>query len=108
VAELQSRRAELEYEIADAEPPTISRKELKEVRRRVADAIATGTPETKKALLQALVAEVGVEGRQVVRPFFRVPVEPAALESPGQQGKVRAPSGSAHLALHNATQTTRW
>jgi hypothetical protein len=29
----------------------------------------------------------------LVRPFFRVAVEPAAAEAPDQQGKVRAPSG---------------
>jgi site-specific DNA recombinase len=91
-AELRSRRTELEYEIVDAETPTITREELDKIRRRVADAIATGAPETKKALLQALVAEVRVEGRKMVRPFFRVPVTPDPARAPDQQGKVRTPS----------------
>jgi hypothetical protein len=41
-AELRSRRAELEYEVLDAEAPTISRTDLDKIPRRVSDAIATG------------------------------------------------------------------
>jgi site-specific DNA recombinase len=93
-AELRTRRAELEYAALNAETPTITRKALDKVRRRVADTIATGAPEAKKALLQALVAEIRVEDRKAVRPFFRVPTEPAIADAPDQQGKVRTPSGS--------------
>lgn len=57
---------------------------MEKIRRRVADAIAAGAPETEKALLRALVAEIRVEGRKMVRPFFRVPVEPAVLPRPGR------------------------
>jgi site-specific DNA recombinase len=92
--ELRTRRAELEYAVLDAETPTITRKALAKVRRRVADTIATGAPEAKKALLQALVAEIRVEDRKAVRPFFRVPVDPVIADAPDQQGKVRTPSGS--------------
>jgi hypothetical protein len=93
-AELRSRKVEIQYEILDTEAPRITRKELERVRRGIAEAIATGAPETKKALLQALVAQVRVEGRKMVRPFFRVPVTPDLADAPDQQGKVRTPSGS--------------
>ena len=93
-AELRTRRAELEYAVLDAETPTIPRRALDKVRRRVSDTIATGAPEAKKALLQALIAEIRVEGRKAVRPFFRVPADPVIADAPDQQGKVRTPSGS--------------
>ena len=93
-AELRSRKVEIQYEILDTEAPRITRRELERVRRGIAEAIATGAPETKKALLQALVAQVRVEGRKMVRPFFRVPVTPDLADAPDQQGKVRTPSGS--------------
>jgi hypothetical protein len=55
---LRSRGVEVECEILDTDGPRTTRKELERVRRGIAEAIATGAPETKKALLQALVAEV--------------------------------------------------
>ncbi len=76
--ELLARRIELEYEVLDAETPTITRRELAKGRRHVADTIASGAPEAKKALLQALVAEIRVESRKAVRPFFRVPIDATA------------------------------
>jgi hypothetical protein len=45
---LRTRRAELEYAVLDAETPTITRKALDKVRRRVSDTIATGAPEAKR------------------------------------------------------------
>src|SRR5206468_568491 len=60
----------------------------------VADTIASGAPEAKKALLQALVAEIRVESRKRVRPFFRVPIDASTAEAPDQQEKVRTPSVS--------------
>lgn len=36
-------------------------------------AIENGTTPTKKALLQALVQEITVEGRHATQPVFRVP-----------------------------------
>jgi hypothetical protein len=97
-ADLRSRRVEIEYEILDTEAPRITRKELERVRRGIAEAIETGAPETKKALLQALVAEVRVEGRKMVRPLFRVPVTPDSADALDQHGKVRTPSGSVRPA----------
>src|SRR6266508_4274344 len=93
-AELRARRTGLEYDVLDADPPRITRRDLAKVRRQVADTIASGAPEAKKALLQALVAEIRVESRKAVRPFLRVPIDATTAEAPDQQKKVRTPSGS--------------
>jgi hypothetical protein len=54
----------------------------------VVDTIASGAPEAKKAVLQALVAETRVESRKRVRPLSRVPIDGATGEAPDQQKKV--------------------
>jgi site-specific DNA recombinase len=73
LAELRARRDEL-AETLDADttvPP--SPEVLAELRRRIAEAIDTGTDAERKALLQALVQQVNVTSREHIEPFFRVP-----------------------------------
>jgi hypothetical protein len=55
-----------------------------------------GTDTTKKALLQALVAEIRVMGRHQVKPWFRVPNIPADTNTPSSGG-VRTLSSEVEL-----------
>jgi hypothetical protein len=55
-------------------------------RRRIHEALTNGNAQARKALLRTLVAEIVVESRNTIRPFFKVPT----LTSPvGFQGAVR-------------------
>jgi hypothetical protein len=73
IAELRDRRTELAEAIegADLRPPT--EQQIANIRQQVLAAIANGTDRERKTLLQALVHEVRVEGRDRVIPTFRVP-----------------------------------
>ncbi len=106
--ELLARRIELEYEVLDAETPTITRRELAKGRRHVADTIASGAPEAKKALLQALVAEIRVESRKAVRPFFRVPIDATAASGPRQHAFVLPSMIGSTSDYPRESRTTRW
>ncbi len=73
LAALRARRDEL----ADALDATAvvppSEEVLAELRTRIAEAIDKGSDADRKVLLQALVHEVSVTGRDHIEPFFRVP-----------------------------------
>ena len=86
-AELQHRQAELTAAIDQlaAQPP--SQAILAHLRERIHEAVTQGPMPAKKALAQALVHEIRVEGRDAIIPTFRVPT----LAGPGQ--KVRTPPG---------------
>lgn len=55
------------------------------------EAIDTGTPSTVKALLQALIHEVKITGRDHIQPIFRMPETP---KTPDQGSRVREMFGS--------------
>jgi hypothetical protein len=74
---------------SEAVPP--SEEVLAEV-RKLADAIDCGTYAERKALLQALVANISVTSRDYIEPFFRAP-QPAA-------DAVRAVSALVVLGCH--------
>jgi site-specific DNA recombinase len=86
-AELTNRRATLIAEL-EGEPmaaPTDS--QLDELRHQVRAAVEQGSSSLQKALVQALVKEVRVEGKGLVVPYFRLP-------NPNQSADlVRAPAG---------------
>ena len=42
-------------------------------RRHIRDGLMQGSAEARKALLRTLVAEIVVESRNTIRPFFKVP-----------------------------------
>jgi site-specific DNA recombinase len=86
-AELQHRQAELTAAIDQiaAQPP--SQAILAHLRERIHEAVTRGPMPAKKALVQALVHEIRVEGRDAIIPTFRVPT----LAEPGQ--KVRTLPG---------------
>jgi site-specific DNA recombinase len=73
LADLRLRRDELADLVDDVEVVPPSEEVLAEVRGRVAEAIERGTDAERKALLQALVANVSVTSREHIEPYFRVP-----------------------------------
>jgi site-specific DNA recombinase len=73
VRDLRERREELlaAIEHANATAPDID--EIAAMRRHIEQALTNGSVPARKALLQALVHEIRVEGRDRVVPWFRVP-----------------------------------
>jgi len=59
----------------------------------VAEAIATGDRAPVKILVQSLIHEIRVDGREAIHPIFRVPVGPNLYEDDA----VRAPSRSVEV-----------
>ncbi len=91
-----NRRPELVDLIAAAKEPEAQRATLDAIRDHLAETIQSGEAATKKGLLQNLVHDTRVEGRQNIKPYFRLPIGPATAtnpdpSTPGQ--KVRTPSG---------------
>ena len=97
VRDLRERREELvaPMELASARAPDAG--EIAAMRRHIVQAFTDGAVPARKALLQALVHEIRVEGRDRVVPWFRVPG--------GADPKVRALGGWAPPAgLEPATR----
>ncbi len=72
LAGLQARRQELAIDDVEA-PEPLSDEDLSALQAHVRDVIATGDPPTRKALLQALVAEIRVVSRYEIYPAFSLP-----------------------------------
>jgi site-specific DNA recombinase len=81
---IEARRAELAYATED-EPEPRTDAELGELAAHVREVIKEGETRQQKALLQALVAEIRVAGREAIYPSFFVPA-------------VRPPNGSVRPA----------
>ena len=91
LAELQCRAGELRQSVAaDAYTPP-SDEELLALASHVRDRLERGTPEERKGLVQSLLADVVVESRDEIYPYFRVPdgvrvvygvVDPGGFEPP--------------------------
>ena len=97
IATLHSRRAVLAAELDADQQPTVTEADLQALRHRVEHTITHGVPDAQKGLLQALVADIQVESRNAVRPYFRVQLtgqHPAGLAEPTSDAMVRPPSGS--------------
>jgi site-specific DNA recombinase len=52
---------------------------LAALRRRIYEGLTNGNPEARKGLLRTLVAEIVVESRNTIRPFFKVPALTSAV-----------------------------
>ncbi len=59
-------------------------------RRHIRDGLMHGNAQARKALLRTLVAEIVVESRNTIRPFFKVPTLTSAV---GFQRAVREVEG---------------
>lgn len=73
LAGLRRRQSELEEEAAAEERPIPTAASLADAEEAIKEAIERGTPGQRKALLQALVAEIRVESREAIYPTFRLP-----------------------------------
>ena len=98
VRDLRARREELVAAMEHASARAPDAGEIAAMRRHIEQALTEGAVPARKALLQALVHEIRVEGRDRVVPWFRVPG--------GADPKVRALARSAPPALHNANLST--
>ncbi len=87
VSELRARREELVVAMEHASITAPDADELAAARRQIEKSLKTGSVPARKALLQALVHEIRVEGRDRVVLWFRVPG--------GANPKVRALARSA-------------
>jgi hypothetical protein len=74
-------------------------------RRHIHDGLLQGNPQARKALLRTLVAEIVVESRNTIRPFFKVPTLTSAV---GFQRAVREVEGVvAHTVSYSNPQELR-
>ena len=71
--DLRARRGELVVAVQQASATAPDASEIAAMRRHIAQALTEGAVPARKALLQALVQEIRVEGRDRVVPWFRVP-----------------------------------
>ncbi|HLW45105.1 MAG TPA: hypothetical protein VKR78_02735, partial [Acidimicrobiales bacterium] len=88
VRDLWERREELVVAVQQASAAAPDAEVIAEVRHHIEKAVTHGAVPARKALVQALVHEIRVEGRDRVVPWFRVP--------DGADPKVRAVARSAH------------
>jgi hypothetical protein len=79
LGQLQGRRAELLAMIAPEAPVCIGALQLQQVRTEAERILSDGPLPQRKALLQELVAEIRVEGRDSITPVFRVPDSPVRV-----------------------------
>jgi site-specific DNA recombinase len=91
---LRARRQDLADEMDEADLTAPTKKELSELRERVAEAVAEGSTAPIKVLLQSLIHEIRVDSRDAIHPIFRVPVSANLYEDDA----VRAPSRSVGAA----------
>jgi site-specific DNA recombinase len=82
VRELRVRREEHLAAMEHARATAPDAEEIAAMRHHIENALTDGSVPARKALLQALVHEIRVEGRDRVEPWFRVPG--------GAEPKVRA------------------
>lgn len=91
LSDLQARRSELMDALDHAQPVSVpSKTQVKQFRQRLTKALEEGTASQRKALLQALIHEILVEGHDSIIPTFNFP-DPGMI---GQGGGVRALSRS--------------
>lgn len=89
-AQLETRERKLGRLLATNTPRAPTPAMLAVFRRRLRDGLANGNAQARKALLRLLVAEIVVESRNTIRPFFKVPTLTSAV---GFQGAVREMEG---------------
>jgi len=78
-AQLQTRERELRELLANNSATAPDPAMLAALRRRIHEGLTRGNPQARKALLRTLVAEIVVESRNTIRPFFKVPTLTSAV-----------------------------
>jgi site-specific DNA recombinase len=71
---LEARRSELAEEISESQPSVPDPAELAELVGDIKRALRDGAPPERKAVMQAVVAEIRVRDRGHIEPVFRVPI----------------------------------
>jgi hypothetical protein len=71
---LEARRSELAEEISESEPTVPDPAELAELVGDIERALSDGELPERKAVMQAVVAEIRVRDRGQIQPVFRVPI----------------------------------
>jgi hypothetical protein len=71
---LEARRAELAEKISESQPSVPDRSELAELVGDIERALKDGALPERKAVMQAVVAEIKVGDRGHIQPVFRVPI----------------------------------
>ena len=71
---LEARRSELAEEISESQPSVPNPAELAELVGDIESALRDGALPERKAVMQAVVAEIRVRDRGHIEPVFRVPV----------------------------------
>jgi chromosome segregation ATPase len=71
---LEARRAELAEKISESQPSVPDRSELAELVGDIERALKDGALPERKAVMQAVVAEIKVRDRGHIQPVFRVPI----------------------------------
>jgi hypothetical protein len=71
---LEARRSELAEEISESEPTVPDPAELAELVGDIERALSDGELSERKAVMQAVVAEIRVRDRGQIQPVFRVPI----------------------------------
>ena len=74
---LEARRSELAEEISESQPSVPDPAELAELVGDIERALRYGAPPERKAVMQAVVAEIRVRDRGHIEPVFRVPIPSA-------------------------------
>jgi site-specific DNA recombinase len=95
-AQLQTRDQELGHLLATNTPRGPDPAMLAVFRRHIHDGLTNGQPAARKALLRTLVAEIVVESRNTIRPFFKVPTLTSTVGFPSAVREVEgvvAPTG---------------
>jgi site-specific DNA recombinase len=87
---LEARRSELAEEISESQPSVPDPAELAELVGDIERALRDGAPPERKAVMQAVVAEIRVRDRGHIEPVFRVPIfgPPYGLVPPARTGRM--------------------
>jgi len=112
--QLRHRRDELLD--LDTEPDQPDPAELAAVRDHIIEIITTGSPEERKALCEATIAELRITDRTTATPVFRIPLTTgtnnSALTGPqpasADQKGVRVPQPRVHRGPQNANRFLRF
>jgi len=91
--QLRGRKAQLEIDL-EQPPQTLAPADQTKIRDRIREIIASGVPNARKAMCEAMIKEIVIITEDAVRPIFKLPLagndEGLALDGPALSGSERA------------------